>query len=123
MNTAMQNCIEACQSCHRTCLEMATSHCLEMGGKHAEPSHLRLMLDCAQICQTTANFMLAQSEFHTALCVVCADICEACAISCEEIGEMDECVKACRECMHECLSLSGISVRPTQSMQGSPVHI
>lgn len=123
MNTAMQICIDACNRCHQTCLQMATTHCLELGGKHAEPSHLRLMLDCAAICQTTANFMLTQSEFHTALCVVCADICEACAESCEEVGQMDDCVKACHECMHECLSMSGISVRPTQSMQGSLMHI
>ena len=123
MNAAMQNCIDACRRCHQVCLEMATTHCLELGGKHVEPSHLRLMFDCAEICQTTINFMVSQSEFHTALCVVCADICEACAESCEEVGEMDDCVKACHECMHECLSMSGISVRPTQSMKGTPMHI
>jgi hypothetical protein len=123
MNNAMQSCIDACQRCHQTCLNMATTHCMEVGGKHSEPSHLRLMLNCAEICQTTANFMLSNSEFHNALCVVCADICEACANSCEEVGDMDECVIACRECMHECLMTSGVSVRPIQSMGGSITHV
>jgi len=56
--TEMQRCLKHCQRCHSTCLEMAATYCLEMGGKHAEPAHLRLMLDCAQICQTSADFML-----------------------------------------------------------------
>ncbi len=123
METALQNCIEACLRCHQTCLGMASTHCIEIGGKHADPEHLRLMFDCAEICRTAADFMIRKSAFHTALCVVCSDICEACALSCEEIGEMDECVEACRACMHECLSLSGISVRPAQSMKGTPMHI
>ena len=62
MDAAMQECIRNCQECHATCLHMATNHCLEMGGKHVEPEHLRLMLACAEICQTSANFMLMGSD-------------------------------------------------------------
>jgi hypothetical protein len=31
-----------------------------------------LLLDCAEICQTAANFMLRNSELHSRTCAVCA---------------------------------------------------
>ncbi len=40
MNQDMQRCIETCEQCHRTCLQLAMNHCLEAGGKHVEPEHL-----------------------------------------------------------------------------------
>ncbi len=43
-----RECIEACTSCHNICQE-TTTYCLEQGGKHVEPSHMRLMLDCVEI--------------------------------------------------------------------------
>ena len=66
----LQPCIERCQACHAVCLQMAATHCLQVGGKHVEPAHFRLMLDCAQICQTSADFMLRQSELHAQLCAL-----------------------------------------------------
>lgn len=101
----MRKCIEACQKCHAICLQMAISHCLEIGGKHAEPVHFRLMLDCADMCQATANFMLRGSHFHDQACQLCGAICEACAQSCEQVGGMEDCVKACRHCADSCRQL------------------
>ena len=98
----MQQCIENCQRCHATCLSMLSQHCLEVGGQHVEPAHFRLMLDCAQICQTSADFMLRGSEHHAHVCRECAEICAKCADSCEAVGDMEECVKACRTCAESC---------------------
>ena len=98
----MQDCIDACTRCHQTCLETAMNECLEKGGKHVESGHFRLMLNCAEICQTSANFMLSSSDFCIQVCEVCAEICEACADSCEQMEGMDECVQACRECARTC---------------------
>ena len=56
------------------CYEMAINHCLDTGGKHVEPAHLRLMLDCAEICQTSANFRLNGSDLHHLTCGVCAEV-------------------------------------------------
>ena len=81
---------------------MAASHCLEVSGQHAEPKHFRLMLACAEICQTSANLMLMGSDYHKRICAICAEICEACARSCEEIGDMQDCVDACRRCAESC---------------------
>ncbi|MGZ3181015.1 MAG: four-helix bundle copper-binding protein [Telluria sp.] len=98
----MQECIDACKHCHETCLRMAMTHCLELGGRHVEPEHLRLMLNCAELCQTAANFMLSRSSVHGAVCGACAEVCTACAESCEQVGDMDECVSACRRCAETC---------------------
>src|SRR5205814_907065 len=63
----MRQCIQECQSCHSSCLETVT-HCLRKGGRHAEEGHIRLMLDCVEICQTSADFMLRGSDLHTRTC-------------------------------------------------------
>lgn len=106
INSQMETCIENCLTCHKVCLREAMIHCLEVGGRHIEPSHFRLMLNCAEICQTSANFLLSHSEFHQQACAVCAEICEACARSCEQVGEMEECVQVCRRCAESCRQMA-----------------
>lgn len=78
---SMQDCIEACSHCHQVCLQTATNHCLEVGGKHVEAEHFRLMLNCAAVC-------------------------EACAASCKKLGGMDECVEACTNCAESCRKMA-----------------
>lgn len=102
----MQACIDACRRCHAICLNMAMTHCLEMGGRHSAPDHLRLMIACAEMCSASAAIMLTDSDVHRHSCRACADICEACAKSCEEVGEMEECVEACRACAEECRQMA-----------------
>jgi hypothetical protein len=98
---AMQQCIEECLNCHRMCLGEAMTHCLEAGGQHMEPEHFRLMLNCAEMCQTSANFMLSGSPLHKKTCGLCAEVCLACAQSCEKIEGMEECAQTCRRCALE----------------------
>jgi hypothetical protein len=101
-SSEIQTCIENCTRCHETCLRMLATHCLHLAGRHVEPEHMRLMLDCSQICQTAADFMTRGSPRHAAVCDVCAEICAACATDCERIGDMDECVEVCRTCADSC---------------------
>jgi hypothetical protein len=98
----MQNCMD----CHRTCAQMAMTHCLEMGGEHVAPDHVRLMLLCAEICRTSATFLMSGSDLHQLTCGVCAEVCGRCAKDCERIGEMDACVEACRRCAESCESMA-----------------
>jgi hypothetical protein len=101
---AMQECIQACTDCHNICIETA-AYCLQQGGKHAEASHIRTLLDCAEICQTSANFMLRGSLLHGRTCGVCAELCEACAQSCAPMGDdaqMQACAQICRRCAESC---------------------
>src|SRR3546814_17416760 len=50
-----RGCIDAGTRCHQTCLAEAMSHCLEAGGQHAQPEHLRLRVGCAEMCETRGN--------------------------------------------------------------------
>lgn len=104
----MVDCIRTCNGCHDICTE-AVTHCLKLGGKHAEPAHIRLMLDCAEICTTSADFMLRMSDYHGSVCGVCAEVCDACAASCEQMpedGMMAQCAEMCRLCAHSCRSMA-----------------
>lgn len=102
----MKGAIEACTHCHATCLHTAMTHCLEAGGKNVEADHFRLLKNCAEICQISANFMLSHSAFHVQVCALCAEVCDACAVSCESIGGMEDCVKACRNCAQSCRTMA-----------------
>lgn len=107
----MQQCIENCQNCHAVCLE-TISHCLQTGGEHASAEHIKLLQDCVQICQTSADFMLRMSDYHPQTCGVCADVCEACADECEKMATgdaaefMQRCADACRKCAESCRRMS-----------------
>lgn len=105
-NAAMQACIQDCLRCHEVCLGMTSHHCLEKGGKHGEPNHLRLMLACVEICRAAASIMLINVEQHKNVCSACAEICEACAASCEKIGGMEPCVEACLRCAKSCREMA-----------------
>lgn len=109
IDPAMQACIKACEDCHRICLTTAMRYCLEMGGEHVEPEHFRLMVSCAEMCQTSANFMLTASTAHRSTCRACAEVCDACAKSCEQMTGMEECAKTCRSCAQSCRAMAGTS--------------
>ncbi len=98
--------ITALQHCHATCSSMAMTHCLEMGGEHARPQHLRLMLDCAAFCAFTADALGRKSQFHTGFAALCAEVCETCEKDCEALGDMDDCVQACRVCATACRQIA-----------------
>jgi hypothetical protein len=109
----MQRCIEMCHECHDVCLE-TVRHCLDKGGRHAEASHITLLLDCVQICHTSEDFMLRGSENHTATCRACSEICERCADDCERMADdsmMRRCAEVCRRCAQSCAQMAGAAVR------------
>lgn len=105
MSADMQKCIQECLNCHSVCLD-SVRHCIEMGGKHASPEHITLLLDCAQSCQTSADFMLRHSSLHARACAFCAEVCRACEKDCRSLGAGDEmmqkCAEACRRCAESC---------------------
>jgi len=102
---AMDDCIEACLQCH-VVTTMTAQYCLAQGGEMADMSHVGLLLDTAEIAQTSANFMLRGSPFHTLACGVCAELCRACAEACRSIPGDDEhllhCAQICESCASHC---------------------
>ncbi len=110
MMQGMQECIDLCGDCRESCLTTVT-HCLGMGGRHADPAHITLLLDCADICSASAGFMLRHSSHHKRVCEICSEVCRACAESCRSIGADDAAMKACADvcdrCAQSCARMAG----------------
>ncbi|MBW4619207.1 MAG: four-helix bundle copper-binding protein [Cyanosarcina radialis HA8281-LM2] len=109
LSQEMQQCIQNCWDCYSLCLNTATTYCLQQGGHHVEAAHLQLMLDCAEICQTSANFMLRSSSFHERICGICAEICDRCDRDCQKFGDdlqMQACADICRRCAESCQQMA-----------------
>lgn len=104
----MARCIQDCRDCQDACLA-TVQHCLRKGGLHAEPRHIRTMLDCADLCGLAANFMARASDHHQSVCALCATLCDACASSCERTAQdeaMNACAQACRRCAQSCREMA-----------------
>lgn len=105
MTAEMQHCIDNCTTCHNICVE-TISHCLLLGGEHASADHIRLLMDCAEICDVSADFMLRGSHRHDKVCGVCAEVCRDCASECERLAHGDvtmmRCAETCRQCADSC---------------------
>lgn len=105
----MRKCIGDCLSCHSVCLE-TVRYCLQTGGRHAEAAHLQLLLDCADISRTAADFMLRGSELHQRICELCAAVAARCAQQIREhFGDdpqMKSCVDACLRAASSCKEMA-----------------
>jgi len=105
MWTCIENCLEAHEAATRCIF-----HCLEQGGEHAAPAHIRMLMDCAEITRTSADFMLRGSVHHHFTCGVCGKICEYCADECDALDagseHMHRCAEACRRCAESCQAMT-----------------
>jgi hypothetical protein len=96
---------------------------LEEGDGEATAPRIRLLQDCAEICQTAVNFMIRGSAMHGLICLVCAEVCDATADECQRFADDPteaECLDACRRCAESCRQMAeeaGISVE--RDSQGS----
>lgn len=108
----MDDCIEACLQCHVVCT-MTAQYCLAQGGDHAALDLVGVLLDCAQICQTSADFMVRGSPYHTLTCHACAEVCRGCAEACaamEGSEELAHCAEVCTACAQSCEVMAGEGV-------------
>lgn len=136
-SSMMQDCIANCMRCHQVCLE-TFNYSLWLGGRYNESVHLRLLLDCAEMSQTSANFMLRGSDLHRETCRTCAAVCSDCAQDCERYtvpgegsgapmsnhsgppkvskdnvdDQLKYCAQVCRECAKSCQEMSEMSLKP-----------
>lgn len=103
---SIEECIEHCTECHNVCVAHAT-HLLQVDDGLYSPTVV-LLLDCAQICRTSADFMLRSSPLHHLTCGICADICEECAQACDGLDtpEASHCADVCRRCGASCREMS-----------------
>ena len=67
LSASLRECIENCSDCHDACTE-TLAHCLSLGDKYAAAEHVVALLDCAQACDTSRDFMLRGSPIHPLVC-------------------------------------------------------
>jgi hypothetical protein len=103
MHDGTQKCPQCAEymNSYKACQE-AFTHCTDKGGKHADGEHLRMLLDCAEICRITALLHGHRSELCAAESAVCMDACARCAASCERVASDDPKMKACAEQLRQC---------------------
>jgi hypothetical protein len=103
----VRQCLRDSLDCYQSCNETIL-RCLSMGGKHAESDHINLMMDCARICNTNADFIMRNSTYYPQTCGICADICDECGDNCDRFEEdfMKECASVCRRCAESCREMA-----------------
>ncbi|HEU4563142.1 MAG TPA: four-helix bundle copper-binding protein [Gemmatimonadaceae bacterium] len=105
---AMQECIEECLNCHAACT-MTVQHCLAQGGELADVNVVGALLDCAEMCQVSANYMLRGSPYHALTCATCAEMCRVCEETCRAFGgdeQMAHCADVCASCADACARMA-----------------
>ena len=105
-NHILKECIRICWECRDTCQDTLYNHILERGEDHIDARNIKLLTDCIQICQLTADAMRRNSELHDKICQLCGEICALCAESCEQMGKkhtyIQKCAEICRRCADSC---------------------
>jgi len=92
----LHDCIAACQAAHRACTEAAI-HGIQQGGPAGEWELVQLLLDCADISATAADFLLRSSRFHHLTCQVAAEVADRCASACEKLAAEDQLLRSTAE--------------------------
>jgi len=103
----VQQCIEECLNCYAACT-MTAQYAIGEGGEKADPALVGVLLDCAEICQTSANFLLRGSPYHDSTCGACAEICRACEEACRTFSDDEQmlhCAELCASCAESCDSM------------------
>ncbi len=104
--------IQRSLECYSICAE-AVTRCLERGGAYAAKPVLHLLIDCSEICQITAGFMLRGSSLVRLMNTVCAEACLRCAQGCERFDDdlLQQCAEVCLRCVDACRDLDDSPVR------------
>ncbi|MCW3090947.1 MAG: hypothetical protein JWP81_2016 [Ferruginibacter sp.] len=100
---ALNNCAVECSHCAMACLEEEDVKMLT--------NCIRLDLDCAEICRTTATLLSRGSEHGNHLLKECAEVCKKCADECEKHRHMEHCevcAEVCYKCAQECMDMQAI---------------
>jgi hypothetical protein len=104
----MRACIEATSTCYTVCTE-TLRYSLNGGGLDSELDHIRFLIDCCEICQTTQNTLLRGSDLGILLATVCVEACEKVAESCRQVdgdAQLLECAEVCDDTANCCRQLA-----------------
>jgi hypothetical protein len=109
MSKEMQECVDACLSCHTMC-EEAMNHCLQMSGQ-MDAQIMRALIDCTDMTRMCADMMMRRSPMSAEMCGMCAKACETCAEACRSMPDdqmLAKCAEMCRKCAEKCRAMAGV---------------
>jgi hypothetical protein len=94
--SVLAECKAACNNCLTSCLDEKD---VKMMAKC-----IKLDLDCAKICEITADFISRQSDHAQHLIKECIEICTKCAQECVkyDMEHCQRCAVACKKCAEVC---------------------
>lgn len=102
------SCLQACLHCHEICrktaFDMSPAAAQEMNA-----DDIRMLFECAELCQLSANWQLSGSQYSRQICAVCAQVCRECERRCTGKIDMEECEYVCRRCAESCEAMSSMA--------------
>lgn len=110
-NNHMQSCIDACNKCAQACFECFNA-CLNEPDLNARKNCVKILVECAMMCQMSDATMSMVGSFTSEHCNVCAKICDKCAEECAMFKDdhCKKCADICRMCADECRKMAGALV-------------
>ncbi|GAA0907458.1 four-helix bundle copper-binding protein [Streptomyces thermoalcalitolerans] len=111
MSKEMQDCVQACMSCHTVCEETMSS-CMQMGGQ-TQMQIMRALMDCSEMTRMCADMMMRRSPLAAEMCAMCAKACDMAAEACMSMPDdkmMTRCAEECRRCAEMCRTMAGASM-------------
>ena len=97
-----------CRRCQEACLD-AVTHAVRRGDHYSDDVLIGALLDAADVCRISIDFIHRGSHVHARIGAVCAEICERAAEACDALpGDpvMAACAAACRRCAAACEALA-----------------
>lgn len=95
-NEKLASAVQDCMDCQEVCLQ-TVSYCLSMSDSYP----VRTLLDCIEICQVNADFLLRGSKLRKDVAEVCASACDRAAEFCKQFdndAQMSFCAELCKKC-------------------------
>lgn len=109
-NDALVSCIEECMVCAQACHACASA-CLSEQDVSVLARCIRLDLDCADICETTARTLTRLTDQGSpelrGLLQACRASCRSCADECRTHAHAhcEACANACERCEQACVAV------------------
>jgi hypothetical protein len=103
----MWDCATKCMEAQSACIA-TLNYCLDQGGKYSAVQLIRLLLDTAAVCQTTAESSRNETSLFRFSSTACAEICSLCALGCAKFSDdaqMRSCAEMCTRCAESCQQL------------------
>ena len=104
----VRRCIDATSECYTICAE-TIDYCLDGARAMTEPEHVRGLIDCCEVCQTTQNTLLRASDLGLMMAAVCLEACETLADSLRAIDgdqQLEACAEVCDRTAESCRQLA-----------------